>query len=105
MAQKRDRRSLLNLYHELLALRRREPCLLQGEYQPRRAQNDVLSFVRKLDGAEILVGLNISGEPRLWEWCGQGVRLLSTALDCAPGKVEGPIHLKPNEGVVVKIAG
>jgi alpha-glucosidase len=104
MAQKRDRRSLLNLYHELLALRRREPCLLQGEYQPRRAQNDVLSFVRKLDGAEILVGLNISGEPRLWEWCGQGVRLLSTALDCAPGKVEGPIHLKPNEGVVVKIA-
>jgi alpha-glucosidase len=105
MAQKCDRRSLLNLYHELLALRRREPCLLQGDYQPQRAENDVLSFVRKLDGAEILVGLNISGEPRLWEWCGQGVRLLSTALDCAPGKVEGPIHLKPNEGVVVKIAG
>jgi alpha-glucosidase len=105
MAQRRDGQSLLNLYHELIALRRREPCLLQGDYQPRRAENDVVSFVRKLNGTEILVGLNISGEPRLWEWCGQGVRLLSTALDCAPGKVEGPIHLKPNEGVVVKIVG
>jgi alpha-glucosidase len=105
MAQRRDGRSLLNLYHELIALRRREPCLLQGDYQPRRAENDVVSFVRKLNGTEILVGLNISGEPRLWEWRGHGVRLLSTALDCAPGKVEGPIHLKPNEGVVVKIVG
>jgi alpha-glucosidase len=104
-AQQGDGQSLLSLYHELIALRRREPCLQQGEYQPTRAQNDVLSFVRKLSGTEILVGLNISGEPRLWEWPGHGVRLLSTALGCPPGKVEGPIHLKPNEGVVVKISG
>jgi alpha-glucosidase len=50
-----------------------------------------------------LVGLNMSGEPRLWEWEGSGVRLLSTELISAPGKVEGPIHLKPNEGIIVKI--
>jgi alpha-glucosidase len=105
MAQKRDRRSLLNLYHELIALRHREPCLLQGQYQPRRVQNDVLSFVRKLNGTEILVGLNISGEPRLWEWRGHGVRLLSTASSYTSESVQGPIHLKPNEGVVIKIAG
>jgi alpha-glucosidase len=102
-AQQRDAQSILNLYRELIALRRQEPCLLQGEYRPRRAQNDVLSFVRTLNGTEILVGINISGEPRLWEWQGHGVQLLSTALDRAPGKMEGPIHLKPNEGVVVKV--
>jgi alpha-glucosidase len=103
MAQQRDERSLLNLYRELIALRRREPCLIQGEYRPRRAQNDVFSFSRTLKGTEILVGLNISGEPRLWEWQGSGVRLLSTALDHAPTKAEGPIHLKPDEGVVLKV--
>jgi alpha-glucosidase len=103
MAQRRDERSLLNLYRELIALRRREPCLIQGEYRPRRAQNDVFSFARTLKETEILVGLNISGEPRLWEWQGSGARLLSTTLDHAPAKEEGSIHLKPNEGVVVKV--
>ena len=103
MAQKRDGQSLLNLYRELIALRRRELCLLQGEYRPRRAQNDVFSFERRLDETEILVGLNISGEPRLWEWQGSGVKLLSTGLDGRPGEVEGPIHLRPNEGVIVKL--
>jgi alpha-glucosidase len=104
MAQQRDGRSLLNLYRELIALRRREPCLLQGEYRPRRARNDILSYERRLNETEILVGLNISGEPRLFEWQGRGVRLLSTGLDRSPGKLEGPIHLKPNEGVIVKVA-
>jgi alpha-glucosidase len=103
MAQQRDGQSLLNLYRELIALRRREPCLLQGEYRPRRARNDVFSFGRRLGETEILVGLNISGEPRLWEWEGRGVRLLSTRLDCRPEKVEGPIHLKPNEGLTVRL--
>jgi alpha-glucosidase len=102
-AQQRDGQSLLNLYRELIALRRQEPCLLQGEYRPRRAQNDVFSFVRGLNGTEVLIGLNMSGEPRLWEWQGSGIRLLSTGLDRAPGKVDGPIHLKPNEGVIVKV--
>jgi alpha-glucosidase len=74
MAQQRDGQSLLNLYRELIALGRREPCLVQGEYRPQRAQNDVLSFVRTLNETEILAGLNISGEPRLWEWRGHGVR-------------------------------
>jgi alpha-glucosidase len=103
MAQQRDGDSLLSLYRELIALRRQEPCLLQGEYQPRRARNDVFSFLRGLNDTEILVGLNMSGEPRLWEWEGSGVRLLSTELISAPGKVEGPIQLKPNEGIIVKI--
>jgi alpha-glucosidase len=102
-AQQRDGKSLLNLYRELIALRRRELCLLHGEYRPRRAHNDVFSFERSLGETEILVGLNLSGEPRLFEWQGTGLILLSSGLDREPGKVDGPIHLKPNEGVIVKV--
>lgn len=102
-AQRRDARSLLHLYRELIVLRRNEPCLRQGEYRPRRAHNDILSFARALNGTEILVGLNLCGEPRLWEWSGSGVRLISSYLDRPQGKIEGPTHLRPNEGVVVKV--
>jgi alpha-glucosidase len=103
MAQQRDGRSLLNLYRELIELRRQEPCLVKGEYRPRRAKNDVFSFVRALSERQILVGLNISGEPRLWDWRGHGTILLSTGLDRALREIEGPIHLKPNEGVIVRL--
>jgi len=102
-AQQSDGQSILNLYRELIALRRREPCLLRGEYGPRRAQNDIFWFERRLGETKIVVGLNISGEPRLWKWLGSGLKLLSTDLDGGPQKVEGPIHLKPNEGVIIKI--
>jgi alpha-glucosidase len=102
--QRRDTRSLLHLYRELIALRRTEPCLLHGEYRPLRAHNDIFWFARSLDQTEILVGLNLCREPRLWEWQGSGVRLISSYLDREPAKVEGPIHLRPNEGVIVKIS-
>jgi alpha-glucosidase len=103
LAQQCDDQSLLNLYRELIALRRQEPCLIYGEYRPRRAQNDVFSYARELGKTEILIGLNISAEPRLWEWAGDGNKLLTTALNRKLGTIQGPIHLKGNEGVIVKI--
>ncbi len=102
-AQRRDPRSLLHLYRELIGLRRKEPCLLYGEYMPIRAQNDIFSFARTSKETKILVGLNLSGEPRLWEWQGSGIRLISSHLDREPGKIEWPMHLRSNEGVVVKV--
>ncbi|MCA6117436.1 alpha-amylase [Bradyrhizobium sp. WSM 1738] len=102
-AQRRDTRSLLHLYRELIALRRREPCLVCGEYRPRRAHNDIFWFARALDRTEILVGLNLCREPRLWEWQGSGVSLMSSYLDREQDKIEGPMHLRPNEGVVIKL--
>jgi alpha-glucosidase len=101
--QKRDEGSLLHLYRELIALRKREPCLLEGEYRPKRAQNDVFSFARTLDGTEIIVGLNLTNEPRRWEWQGSGARLISSHLDREQEKIDGPTHLRANEGVVVKM--
>jgi alpha-glucosidase len=102
-AQKNDGRSLLNLYRALIALRGRELCLQHGTYQPRRAQNDVFSYSRKLDETEILIALNLTNEPRRWEWQGRGTRLISSHLDCEQQNVLGPILLRANEGLIVKV--
>jgi alpha-glucosidase len=88
-AQRRDAHSLLHLYRELIDLWRKEPCLRYGEYRPRRAQNDIFSFARTLGKTEILVGLNLCKEPRLWNWQGSGIRLISSLLDREPGKSRG----------------
>ncbi|WP_065752751.1 alpha-amylase family glycosyl hydrolase [Bradyrhizobium paxllaeri] len=100
---RRDERSLLHLYRELIALRGCEPCLLRGEYLPMRAHNDIFSFARVLDQVQILVGLNLCREPRLWEWRGNGIRLMTSYLDREQAKLVGPTHLRPNEGLVIKL--
>jgi alpha-glucosidase len=102
-AEKADGRSLLCLYRELIALRKRERCLLEGDYKPRRARNDIFSFSRTSENAEILVGLNLAAEPRRWDWHGRGVRLISSHLDRDQGQIDGPTHLRANEGVVIKL--
>jgi alpha-glucosidase len=101
--QRRDVRSLLHLYRELIQLRRTEACLRYGEYRPQRAQNDIFWFARRSGETEILVGLNLCNEPRLWNWQGTGTPLLSCLLDRERDKIEGPTHLRPNEGLVVKV--
>jgi alpha-glucosidase len=102
-AQRSDPGSLLHLYRELIALREREGCLRDGDYRPRRAYNDIFSFSRTLQGSEILIGLNLCGEPRMWQWHGRGTRLISSHLDRDQAQIEGPMRLRPNEGLIVKL--
>jgi alpha-glucosidase len=99
--QRSDARSILQLYRKLIELRRRERCLIEGDYRPIRARNDVLSFERCLAGSRIVVGLNISSEPRLWEREMRGERLISTYLDRERDVVTGPLLLRANEGAIV----
>ncbi|MBV9985891.1 DUF3459 domain-containing protein, partial [Bradyrhizobium sp.] len=84
----------------LIELRRKHPCLVDGDYQPLRSRNDVLCYRRCHGQTQISVGLNIANEPRQWA-CGQGIRLISTHLDRPVERVEGPILLRANEGTVV----
>ncbi|WP_458757636.1 alpha-amylase family glycosyl hydrolase [Afipia sp. TerB] len=101
--QQNDPRSLLWLYRSLIALRRREPALTHGDYQPRRSHNDVLTYARKLDETEIIIGLNIANEPREWRWAGTGTLLLSTHLDRDEQPLKGPTLLRADEGLIVRM--
>jgi alpha-glucosidase len=103
-SQKRDKRSILHFYRELISMRRREPALVGGEYVPMRCRNDILSFRRKLDQTEILVGLNVSAEPRKLVWERGGTLLLTTEMDRWSEVISGPTQLRPHEGIIIKLS-
>jgi alpha-glucosidase len=98
-----DTQSILWLYKRLVALRRCHATLLEGEYRRMRSHNDILAFSRACRDDEILVALNIVNEPRKFLWYGAGTLLLSTYLDSDEHLVKGPILLRPNEGVILKV--
>ena len=95
--------SLPRLYKRLIELRRREPALTIGDYRPLRSRNDVLLYKRALGRTEIVVALNTRHEPRKLEWQGSGLQLLSTYLDNEGAPRDGPLLLRPDEGLLLKI--
>jgi len=102
-AFKSDERSLLALYRRLIALRRREPALLEGKQVPMRSRNDVLAFKRALGDDKIVIALNTKHEPRGFEMPRGGALLLSTYLDREGTRISSPILLRPDEGVIIKL--
>ncbi|HEX2090794.1 MAG TPA: alpha-amylase family glycosyl hydrolase, partial [Longimicrobiaceae bacterium] len=61
-AQRGDPGSLLRLYHRLIELRRAEPALHSGAWEPVDARGDVLAYVRSGGGRRFLVALNLGRE-------------------------------------------
>jgi alpha-glucosidase len=59
-AQRADRGSLLWLYRDLLALRRRVPALERGDWRELPASEGVLAWERRSEGSRALVALNFS---------------------------------------------
>jgi alpha-glucosidase len=101
---KEDKRSLLWLYKRLITLRRDEPALTAGTYVPERSRNDLLIYRRVAGDDTILVALNLLHEPRRLEWHEAGHVLLSTHLDEFHGeRVQGPVLLRPDEGLIIKL--
>jgi alpha-glucosidase len=102
-ALRRDRTSLLWLYHHLIRLRRMEPALAEGTYQPIRSRNDVLVYRKTLREESLLIALNLVGEPRVLEFDGAGDVLLSSLLDTEGGTIRLPCLLRPDEGLIIKL--
>ncbi|CCE10399.1 hypothetical protein BRAS3843_50001 [Bradyrhizobium sp. STM 3843] len=92
---------MLNLYRELIALRRRTPCLTSGDYIPLRARNDLLTYLRVLGRDELVIVLNLVNEPRRWECEGPATCLLSTDRHQQRHALNGPVQLQANEGLIV----
>ena len=64
-AELRDPNSILNAYKQLIALRRSQPALRDGDQlSVNNDDADVFAFVRRADGQAVLVALNMSAHPR-----------------------------------------
>jgi alpha-glucosidase len=100
-AQWTDERSLLSLYRALLALRRTQPALTQGGYEPLPGGGDVLAFERACPQQRLAVALNFGGAGARLRLARPGRVLLSTALDRADEPAANELLLRPNEGVIV----
>jgi alpha-glucosidase len=104
VAERLDAGSMLELHRRLLALRRAEPALSVGDWAHITAEGDLLAYERRAaNGARFVVALNL-GHRELTADVGRGQIVLSTALDRDGETVHAPLHLRPNEGVVVKAA-
>lgn len=105
--QRGDEHSLLRLYRRLIEVRRQEPALVAGDYDPLRAPNDVLCYARFFGERRLLIGLNIADEPRRWEFETQAMPPFSTCPYHKMEAVEGSVLLKADEGplLVTNVAG
>jgi alpha-glucosidase len=113
-AQRDTRDSFLALYRALIALRRKEPALHIGGYEPVATPGDVgelIAYVRHDGRGErrFLVVLNLSDRPQTFTPADEstlslaGRVVLSTQLDRAGEAVARRAALRANEGVVIEL--
>jgi alpha-glucosidase len=99
-----DAASILNLYKELIRLRRQSPELIDGSYEPVAADSNLLIYRRRDAHSSALVVLNLGSEPISLSSgaIGHGAILLSTFLDRSGEKLTGSLELRGNEGVILR---
>jgi alpha-glucosidase len=107
--QREEPRSILSLYRRLIRLRRGEPALEVGGYQPIEAEGDILAYARRGDPGEsdFLVALNLAPRPDALQVPAPlrgGRVVLSTHLDRAGEPVPGAVRLRPDEGVIIRLS-
>ena len=97
--------SLLNLYRDLIGLRREHPVLRDGDYQVLAPTQPALyAYLRRTGGQRILVTLNFDDHPHDLDQpeVGTGRILLSTHDHPQPGSLH-PLRLAPYEGVIASL--
>ncbi len=102
-----DLTSIYNLYRRLIAVRRAQPCLQIGAYQPIVARGDLLLFVRRQDSERVLVALNLGSEPIVVEFRSgelHGRVLVSCWGDRDGEAIEGSIALRAADGLVIQLS-
>jgi len=110
-AQEDDPNSLLNFYRQLIALRRRAPALLDGEYASLGEDPKLFAYWRKSRTQTMVVALNMSGEARTLNLGGGGLSAsdFRVALSSRPRKrgqlTDGELALAPFEAVILEASG
>jgi alpha-glucosidase len=103
-AQSKDPASILNLYRQLLNLRRNSPALHGGSYTPLDAGADVFAFRRTAGSEHKWIALNFSNTTRQVTLPGlkTAVVLLSTHLDRRGDADPSNLELRSNEGIILE---
>jgi alpha-glucosidase len=102
-----DVKSILNLYRELIALRRREAALSIGSYQHIAREGDLFAFQRSESGRRFLIVLNFGPHDAVFEsdqHTFRGEIAINTRLDRSGEHVEGPIQIRGDEAVIVELS-
>jgi alpha-glucosidase len=97
-----DPHSILSLYVKLIGLRKRTPELVFGDYEPQASPDSVLAYRRIYDEQSLLIVLNFTDHPASLH-VDAGDIVVSTMLDRNGENVAGPLELRSNEGVIVRI--
>ncbi|NBD35572.1 MAG: DUF3459 domain-containing protein, partial [Chloroflexi bacterium] len=80
-AQEEDPDSMLNFYRRMLAIRKRTPALIAGEYTPLLSEHeDCFCFLRATEAQTCLVALNFSAEAQALSFEGEGGGLTAEEL-------------------------
>ena len=83
----------------------REAALSIGAWSPLTADGDLLAYERAHAGRRLVVALNLGHGPLAPDLPAAGRVLLSTHLDRDGEAVAGRVELRPDEGVIVEVAG
>ncbi|MBV8092798.1 MAG: DUF3459 domain-containing protein [Acetobacteraceae bacterium] len=103
-SQRKDPRSMLNLYRRLINLRRETPALRFGSFEPMREQGEVLLFARRLAGQKVIAIKNLSPGPQIVSLTNEARIMLSTALDRQEQLIGPTVWLRPDEGLLVQVS-
>lgn len=104
--QRSDRDSILQLFRQLIALRRAHPCLQYGEQEAISSRHDVLAFKRVAGDSKLLIALNLSNESRKWDCRGHRRILIATNPERRTEKLEKPeVLLRGGEGLIIELDG
>jgi alpha-glucosidase len=105
--QSGDSTSMLELYKQLLRLRREESALAVGSYARVLSRGDVYAYRRYHEDRQLLVVLNFGSEQHdvdLAQSLRWGHVLLSTDPERRGENVSSPLSLLANEGVVIAVS-
>lgn len=102
--QQEDDSSLWKFYQKAITYRHSSRALQHGEYTPYESPSDIYAFIRSSENEKLLILLNFSHEPELFQAKGfTGSIALSTHrvnLESFKEKIE----LLPHEGVIIQIS-
>jgi len=102
-AEAKDPASMLLLYRRLLALRRKYRALSVGRYISLQASGDVLAFAREAASERVLVALNLGSAPAQLSVPSRARIVLSTYSDREGERVQSPLLLRGNEGILALV--